>query len=148
MRSAYPAVFLCALACASVPSSARLSSVGSEPLKASVPASASSASSVRGTLLTGSWATEYFAGETLYDVLRRRAPLYLHPRPNPSAEITSRNDPIAVYIDGAYSGSVDVLQLIPAYDVKSVDRISASDAAIRFGPKHTSGVILVKLAHD
>ena len=149
MRSAYPAVFVCALACASVPSSARLTSTGSAPLTASVPAASEAAASGRGTLLTGTFTTEYFTGETLFDVLRRRAPLYLRPRPNPSAEMLSRMDPIAVYINGSFSGSLEVLQSIPAYEVFAVDRISAADAAIKFGPKHTSGALLVTLVrHD
>jgi len=146
MRSAYPAVFFCALACASVPSSARLSSTGVEGSSSLLVASTNTVA--RGTIATGSFTTEYFSGETLYDVLRRRAPLYLRPRANPSAELTSRVDPVAVYIDGAYSGSVDVLQLIPAYTVLSVDRVPASEAAIRYGPKHNSGAIIVKLARD
>ena len=47
MRSAYPAVFLCALACASVPSTARLSSTGAAaPAAASVASSGGTASSL------------------------------------------------------------------------------------------------------
>ena len=147
MRSAYPAVFLCALACASVPTTSRLSTTGPEaPETASLSAPTSaSASPSRGRLLTGSFMTEYFGGESLYDVLRRRAPLYLSARPNPSALLSNRQDPIAVYIDGSYSGPVDVLQLIPAHEVFSVKRISAADAAVRFGPKHNSGALLVTL---
>jgi hypothetical protein len=149
MRSAYPAVFFCALACASVPSSARLSSTGSEA-KATVLAGSTEATASRGYLMTGSFATEYFSGETLFDVLRRRAPLYLRSRPNPTAELSTHGvDPIAVYINGNFSGSLEVLQSIPASDVFSVDRISATDAAMRFGPKTGSGALLVTLVrHD
>jgi hypothetical protein len=106
-------------------------------------ASSSSDRSTRGVLYTGSFTTEYFGGETLYDVLRRRAPQYLHPRPTPGAELTGRSDPLAIYIDGNFAGSADVLQLIPAYTVFSVDRISSSEAAIKFGPKHSNGALLV-----
>ena len=149
MRSGYPAVFLCALACASVPSSARLSSTGSEALMASVANSSSGTISGRGTLITGSLPTEYYGGETLYDVLRRRAPLYLHSRPNPSAEMISRTDPLAVYVNGAFSGSIEVLQSLPAYEVFSVERLSPAEAAIRYGPKHSGGALLVRLVrHD
>ena len=149
MRSAYPAVFLCALACASVPSSARLTSTGADARATTLVASSSSASAGRGMMITGSFTTEYFSGETLYDVLRRRAPLYLRPRPNPASELTGRNDPLAVYLNGAFSGSVEVLQSIPASEVFSVDRIGASEAAVRFGPKHNSGALLVRLVrHD
>jgi hypothetical protein len=144
MRSAYPAVFLCALACASAPSSSRLSTTGTAPSPVML-ASTSNSNVTRGVLLTGSFTTEYFGGETLYDVLRRRAPQYLRPRPTPGAELTGQNDPLAIYIDGNFAGSADVLQLIPAYTVFSVDRISASEAAMKFGPKHSNGALLVHL---
>jgi hypothetical protein len=148
MRSAYPAVVFCALACASVPSSARLSSGTSGLAAASVPVSSDVANG-RGTFLTGTFTTYYYGGETLLDALRRRAPLYLRPRPNPTGDLTGRSDPLAVYINGSFSGSVDVLQLIPAFEVFSVDRISASEAAVKFGPKHSSGALLVTLVrHD
>jgi hypothetical protein len=150
MRSAYPAVFFCALACASGPSSsARLSSTNSETAPAPV-ANRAASSPLRGYLMTGSFATEYFAGETLYEVLRRRAPLYLRPRANPTAEVSTHGiDPISVYINGNFSGSLEVLQSIPATEVFAVDRISATDAAMRFGPRNTGGALLVTLVrHD
>jgi len=108
-------------------------------------ASSSNSNLTRGVLLTGSFTTEYFGGETLYDVLRRRAPQYLRPRPTPGAELTGQNDPLAIYIDGNFAGSADVLQLIPAYTVFSVDRLSATEAAMKFGPKHSNGALLVHL---
>jgi hypothetical protein len=147
MRSASPALFLCVLACASVPSTSRLSSTGVQPVAASTLAAstATSATSGRGTMITGSFITEYFNGETLHDVLRRRAPLYLRARPNPSADLTGRADPIAVYINRSFSGSLEVLQSIPASEVFSVERISAVDAVSRYGSKHNSGALLVTL---
>lgn len=146
MRSAYPAVFLCALACATAPSSTRLTSTptgGNAPLVASSSSAGTASSS--GHLVTGSFLTPYFSGETLYDVLRRRVPLYLRSRPNPTSELSGHNDPIAVYINGNFSGSLEVLQSIPAYDVFSVNKMSAGEAAIRFGPKHNGGALLVTL---
>ena len=145
MRSAYPAVFLCALACASGPSSSRLSTTGTQSV---APAFASSSPTRpgRGVRLTGSFTTEYFSGETLFDVLRLRAPLYLRPRPIPGQEFTAGgSDPFAVYIDNNFAGGPDVLELIPAYTVFSVERISATEAAMKFGPKHSNGAILVRL---
>ena len=47
MRSAYPAVFFCALACASAPSASRLSSTGAQPMSVSLPV-ADAAGSGRG----------------------------------------------------------------------------------------------------
>jgi hypothetical protein len=149
MRSAYPAVFFCALACASVPSTSRLSSTGSTSAPTVLAGSAETGASTRGHFTTGSFTTEFFGGETLYDALRRRAPLYLRPRANPAGGLTTPADPVAVYIDGSFSGSLDVLQLIPAYEVASVDRLSAVEASIRYGPTHSSGALLVNLLrHD
>lgn len=143
MRSAYPAVFLCALACASAPSASRLSTTGAQP--ATVTLGSPVPATTRGQILTGTFMSEYFGGETLHDVLRRRAPLYLRSRATPSAELTGRADPIAVYINGSFSGSLEVLGMIPAHTVFSVDRISAVDATMRYGAKHTSGALLVTL---
>ena len=144
MRFAYPAVFLCTLACASTPSTARLSATGVRSNSVTVPVAGEERSG-RGQLLTGSFLTEYFGGETLHDVLRRRAPIYLRTRSNPASELTGRVDPIAVYINGSFSGSLEVLHSIPAYEVFSVERIAAPEATIRYGPKHGSGALLVRL---
>lgn len=149
MRSASPAVFLCALACATAPSSVRLTTNPSAPLApaATVASAATATTSTNGHLITGSFITPYFSGETLFDVLRRRAPLYLRTRPNPSSQFGGREDPIAVYINGNFSGSLEVLQSIPAYDVFSVNRLSGGEATIRYGPKHNAGALLVTLVH-
>jgi hypothetical protein len=148
MRSVYPAVFFCALACASAPSGSRLSSTGVQPASVSLPAGGSG-SNARGHLLTGSFATEYFGGETLMDVLRRRVPLYLRPRANSSMEAAGRVDPVVVYINGSFSGNLDVLSSIPAREVFSVDRMGATDAMIKFGQRHSGGALLVTLVrHD
>ena len=147
MRSAYPAVFLCALACASAPSSSRLSTTGTAASPVML-ASSNSSQPWRGVLYTGSFQTEYFSGETLYDVLRRRAPQYLRPRPTPGAELTGRSESLSIYIDGNFAGSPDVLQLIPAYTVFSVDRLSATEAAMKFGPQHSNGALLVHLVKN
>ena len=143
MRSASPALFLCALACASAPSASRLSATGAQPEKVTLGSAASS--SVRGQIITGSIMSDYFGGETLADVLRRQVPLYLRPRANPSAELPGRTDPIAVYINGSFSGGLEVLNTIPANTVFSVDRLSAIDATIRYGPRHNSGALAVTL---
>jgi len=143
MRSASPALFVCALACASAPSAARLSTTGAQP--ATVTLGSTAPAAVRGQIITGSFMSDYYGGETLADVLRRRAPLYLRPRGMPSAEIPGRADPIAVYIDGSFSGGIEVLSMIPASTVFSVERISGVDATIRYGAKHNSGALLVKL---
>jgi len=148
MRSAYPAVFFCALACASAPSASRLSSTGVEPASSSLSA-AGGETGGRGHILTGSFTTEYFGGETLLDVLRRRAPLYLRPRPSPSMEAVGRTDPVAVYINGSFSGNLDVLSSIPAREVFSVDRLAATEAMIKYGQRHSGGALMVTLVrHD
>jgi len=144
MRFAYPAVLLCAAACASAPAVSR-SAITSADMQASAITPTASSTPLRGHMLTGSFTTEYYAGETLHDVLRRRLPLYLRPRTASGADIPGRGDPVAVYINGSFSGSLDVLSLIPASEVFSVQRMSGSEALIRFGPKHNSGALLVTL---
>ena len=145
MRSAYPVVFLCALACASAPSSSAHLASGTAPVAPRF-ASSSTAGATRGVVLTGSQPTEYFGGESLYDVLRLRAPNYLTPRPALSLERGARNDPLAVYIDGNFAGTWEVLQLLPAYSVFSVDRLSATEAALRYGSRNNSnGAVVVTM---
>jgi hypothetical protein len=143
MRSASPALFLCALACASAPSASRLSTTGAQP--ATVTLGSTATTSVRGQIITGSFISEYYGGETLHDVLRRRAPLYLRPRGTPSAQLPGSQDPIAVYINGTFSGGLDVLSTIPANNVFSVDRLSGVEATVRYGPRHNSGALMVTL---
>jgi len=144
MRFAYPAVLLCAAACASAPPASH-SAISSANLTTGSTAAPATTSAIRGTIITGSFTTEYFSGETLQDVLRRRLPLYLRPRASAGNEVPGRADPLAVYIDGAYSGGLEVLSLIPANQVFAVQRMSATEAAIRFGPKHNSGALIVTL---
>jgi len=144
MRSAYPVVFFSALACASAPSAARLSTTGGQSASSSVLVPAAEQSG-RGQILTGSFLTEYYPGENLADVLRRRAPLYLRPRANPVSDTYGRTDPIAVYINNSFSGNLEVLSSIPAYEVFAVNRMNAAEATIKFGPRHGSGALLVTL---
>jgi len=143
MRFAYPAVLLCAAACASAPSASRSAVTNSQPHAGSLAAPAP-AVATRGTIITGSFTTEYFLGENLHDVLRRRAPLYLRPRSVASLD-TDRGDPIAVYIDGSFAGSLDVLTLIPASEVLSVKRMPGTEAMVKFGPKHGNGALIVTM---
>ena len=141
MRSAYPAVFLCALACASAPPpSAHLSTTGSA---APMFASSSTGGATRGVIRTGSQKTEYYGGETLYDVLRLRQPIFLKPRAGTSLEMGGHGEPLAVYIDGSFAGTLDVLQLLPAYTVFSVDRLSSTEAMQRYGSRNNSSGALV-----
>lgn len=145
MRSAYPALFLCALACATAPSTSSHSTTAASPLAAATVGGAAANSALRGHILTGTFTTEYYAGETLYDVLRRRAPTYLRPRGDGGIGLTGISDPLAVYINGQFSGSLDVLSLIPAHEVFSVQRLSGVDATLRYGPRHRAGALLVTL---
>lgn len=143
MRFAYPAVLLCAAACASAPSASRSAVTNSQPHAGSL-AAPGPAVATRGTIITGSFTTEYFLGENLHDVLRRRAPLYLRPRSVASFD-SERGDPIAVYIDGSFAGSLDVLTLIPASEVYSVKRMPGTEAMVKFGPKHGNGALIVTM---
>ena len=56
---------------------------------------------------------------------------------------------LAVYINGSFSGSLEVLSSIPAREVLSVDRMAATEAMIKYGQRHTGGALLVTLVrHD
>lgn len=143
MRSAYSGMVLCTLACASVPATSS-SSVATGNAAATPAAGApGTATALRGYLLAGSSALEYFGGETLHDVLRRRAPLYLRARN--TVQLSGPADPIAVYLDGQFSGGPEVLSLIPASDVFAVQRLSPNEASMKFGPRHRNGALMVTL---
>jgi hypothetical protein len=81
------------------------------------------------------------SGETLFETLSRRSPMILKPRPGTT--VFGPEAPLAVYIDGLYSGEVDVLALLFSRDVLTVQRLSPSESAIRFGSRHPSGVLVV-----
>jgi hypothetical protein len=144
MRFAYPAILLFAAACASAPSAARSTVTNADPRAGSVEAPAA-LTPLRGTMLTGSFTTEYFAGETLHDVLRRRLPLFLRARTASAADLTGRSEPISVFLDGSYAGSLEVLSLVPASHVFSVQRMSGGEAAVKLGPRHRGGALLVTM---
>ena len=144
MRFASPAILLCAAACASAPSAAR-SVVGNSPIVPDTLDASSAAIPSRGHLITGSVKTEYFPGENLYDVLRVRMPLYLRPRGVNTPNFSGREEPVSVFINGTYAGSLETLSLIPASHVYSVQRMSGSEAAIKFGQRHSGGAVLVQL---
>ena len=79
-------------------------------------------------------------------MLRLREPIYLKPRADLSIERSIKNDPLAVYIDGSFAGTWEVLQLLPAYTVASVDRLSATEASLKFGSRNnSSGAIVVTM---
>lgn len=145
MRFASPALLLCAAACASTPSAARTVVANASVTPASIDAAPAAPGPTRGHLLTGSVKTEYFAGESLYDVLRVRMPLYLRPRGATAPNLTGREQPVSVFIDENYAGPLETLSLIPASHVLSVQRMAGTEAAIKFGPRHSGGAVLVRL---
>ena len=144
MRFAYPAILLCAAACASAPSAARSVVTNAESRTGSLDAPVPPIPA-RGRVLTGSFSTEYFAGESIHDMLRRRLPLYLRPRGATGPDLDGRNPPISVFIDGSYAGSLEVLGLIPASHVFSVQRMPGAEAAIKFGPRHNAGALVITM---
>jgi hypothetical protein len=91
-----------------------------------------------GLLLVGSNTVRYGVGETLQQVLAHNQPIMLKPR-------GVRNDPIGVYVNGLYSGDLEVLEMIPAHEVMSVTKLNATEAAGRFGRHWPNGAILVRL---
>ncbi|HEX6924459.1 MAG TPA: hypothetical protein VF167_03485 [Longimicrobiaceae bacterium] len=53
---------------------------------------------------------------------------------------------IITYLDNARLGDVDNLRSIPAAEVRSITRLSAAQAALRLGPGHPHGAIIVSTA--
>lgn len=88
----------------------------------------------------------HYAGESLYDVLARDRPLYLRPRTPRLTELAPGQDLIGVVINGHYSGGLEALRTVSADVVYSVRRLSASEAAVRYGRHLVEGALEVTLS--
>jgi hypothetical protein len=82
-------------------------------------------------------------GDNLYDALVRWNVAYVRPRG--VSLYASSQEPIGIYVNGGYSGGVESLRSLPLGHVLSVRRMTASEASVRFGRKHSSGALLVTL---
>jgi len=79
-----------------------------------------------------------------YTAISQLRPSFLTRRPRfGGAEEPSR---LAVYLNGAYSGDVEILESIRVRDVESMQFVRGSEAAARYGTfSDTDGVLLVTL---
>lgn len=83
--------------------------------------------------------------QTAYSALAQLRPLFLRSRPN-SADARGEPRRIQIYIDGVFSGDLDVLKLIPASDVESITRVQPEMAFATMGSEHAGdGVLMVRL---
>lgn len=83
-------------------------------------------------------------GDNLYDALVRWNVAYVRPR-GVSLNASPNQEPIGIYINGGYNGGVESLRSLPIGQVLSVRRMTASEASVRFGRRHSSGALLVTL---
>lgn len=82
---------------------------------------------------------------TAYDAVVRLRPGFLNPRDARMATVAGRGLLPAVFVDGAYSGGVDVLRVFPASEVAEMRYVRPIEAMHRYGPDYRAGVILVRL---
>jgi hypothetical protein len=81
----------------------------------------------------------------LYRAVRALRPHFLAP---PRGNRTMGNTtvaPILLYVDGVQQGDVETLRMIRVADVEEVRYLEPSKAQIEYGPKNSSGAVLVKL---
>jgi hypothetical protein len=110
---------------------------------ASTSMSVSQRSTFESGVMIGSRIERVRSGESTLELLQRTTPIYLHAR---WGGVPGRGgEPIAVYIDGLYSGDLDALRMIPAYDIVSVRRVNTSEAASLYGRTHMNGALLLRL---
>jgi hypothetical protein len=82
------------------------------------------------------------ADGTVYDAVVRLRPSFLRSR-----GVHRSSGDVAVYVDGLYYGGVELLQGIPASNVREVRYLSAVDATVRYGATHGgAGAIMLYTA--
>ena len=82
--------------------------------------------------------------ESAYTAISQLRPSFFSTRPTFGG--VSSPSRLAVYLNGAYSGDVEVLQSLRVRDIESMKYLRASDAAGRYGTfNDTDGVLLVTL---
>ena len=81
--------------------------------------------------------------ETAYDVVKQLRSLWLQQRG--ASSLTQTAHEVQIYVDGVLRGGPSVLTEIRGAEVRELQRLSPSDAALRYGVNHENGAILVKL---
>ena len=85
------------------------------------------------------------APQNTYSALQQFRPFFLQPRPS-SADARGEVPQIHVFIDGYFSGELDVLKLIPASEVESITRVQPAMAFTTMGSMRASdGALMVRL---
>jgi len=80
-----------------------------------------------------------------YSAVERLRPLFLAVRPG-SGTVHATSQHLYVFINGSFSGEIDVLKTIPIATVESIRRVQASEAFIQLGEiRAGDGVLLVRL---
>ena len=88
---------------------------------------------------------EYSTHENAYTAIERLRPFFLATRPS-AADVHGIIPHINVFIDGYFSGDVDVLKAIPASSIESVERLQPAMAYATLGAYHAGdGVLMVRL---
>jgi hypothetical protein len=81
-----------------------------------------------------------------YSALEELRPLFLRTRPNAASDARGEAPRINVFIDGSFSGELDVLKLIPASDIESITRVQPEMAFTTMGDiRAGDGVLMVRL---
>ena len=83
--------------------------------------------------------------QNAYTALEHLRPFFIRPRPS-AADVRGEVPQIHVFIDGYYSGELDVLKMIPASDIESITRVQPEMAFTTLGSIRTGdGVLMVRL---
>lgn len=83
--------------------------------------------------------------QNAYSALEQLRPFFLQPRPN-SSDVRGEPRRMHVFIDGYFSGDLDVLKTIPARDIASITRVQPEMAFTTMGDVRAGdGVLMVRL---
>ena len=83
--------------------------------------------------------------QNAYTALEQLRPFFLQARPS-AADIRGQAPRIHVFIDGYFSGELDVLKMIPASDIESIARVQPAMAFTTMGDVRAGdGVLMVRL---
>lgn len=92
-------------------------------------------------VLTGEQLARTRAG-SVYEAVLRLRPAFFRTR-GPTSLMVPGSDGPALWVDQSHVGDVRELRDMPVRDVVSVRLLSSSEAAIRYGSRFSSGVLVV-----
>jgi hypothetical protein len=83
--------------------------------------------------------------QNAYSALEQLRPFFLQPRPS-AVDVRGERPQMHVFIDGYFSGDLDVLKMIPASEIESITRVQPAMAFTTMGSMHAGdGVLMVRL---